>query len=140
MKSFAPDSRMYTMGGVFYPTGHMFIMYPTAEEAADAERLLLQSGWDGGPVALLTPRDIHEKIAAAVADADHMPSPGTEAATARHYEELAREGHHAILVPAPKGKDAQQVMDALRGTNISYAQRYRHFVIEDLVGHANEKN
>jgi hypothetical protein len=25
------------------------------------------------------------------------------------------------------------VMQALQGTNISYAQRYRHFVIEDLV-------
>ena len=134
MKSFAPESRMYTLGGVFYPTGHMFIMYPTADDATDAESRLLESGWDGGPICLLTPKDIHEKIAAAVEHDEGMPSPGTEAATARHYEELAREGHHAILVPAPKARDAERVMEALRGTNISYAQRYRHFVIEDLVG------
>src|SRR3954463_448325 len=109
MKSFAPESRMYTLGGVFYPTGHMFIMYPTAEEAADAEKRLLQSGWDNGPISLLTPKDIHEKIAAAVEhEGEGMPSPGTEGATARHYEELAREGHHAILVPAPKAKEAEQ--------------------------------
>lgn len=133
MKAFAPESSMYTLGGVFYPTGHMFIMYPTADDAADAERRLINSGYDVGPISLLTPGDIHEKIAAAVADEDHMPSAGTEAATARHYEELAREGHHAILVPAPKAKDAERVMDALKGTNISYAQRYRHFVIEDVV-------
>jgi hypothetical protein len=134
MKAFAPESKMYTLGGVFYPTGHMFIMYPTADEAAEAERRLIQSGFDGAAVSLLTPKDIHEKIAAAVADEDHMPSAGTEAATARHYEELARVGHHALLVPAPKAKDAEQVMAALKGTKISYAQRYRHFVIEDLVG------
>lgn len=133
MQAFAPQPRMYTLGGVFYPTGHMFIMYPTVEDTQDAERRLLEAGWDGGPISLLTPDDIHQKIAAAVADEDHLPSAGTEAATARHYEELAREGHHAILVPAPKAKDAEKVMQALKGTNISYAQRYRHFVIEDLV-------
>jgi hypothetical protein len=133
MKSFAPESRMYTLGGVFYPTGYMFIMYPTAEDAAEAEKRLLQSGWDNGPITLLTPKDIHEKIASAVEHEEGLPSPGTEAATARHYEELAREGHHAILVPAPKAKDAEQVMQALKGTNITFAQRYRHFVIEDLV-------
>jgi hypothetical protein len=133
MKAFAPESKMYTLGGVFYPTGHMFIMYPTADEALDAERRVLNSGWEGGSICLLTPKDIHEKIAAAVEHEDGLPSPGTEAATARHYEELAREGHHAILVPAPKARDAERVMEALRGTNISYAQRYRHFVIEDLV-------
>lgn len=133
MQAFAPESRMYTLGGVFYPTGHMFIMFPTIEGARDAERRLLEAGWDGGPISLLTPKDIHDKIAAAVADDDHLPSAGTEAATARHYEELAREGHHAILVPAPKAKDAEKVMQALKGMDISYAQRYRHFVIEDVV-------
>ncbi|MEJ6023475.1 RNA-binding protein [Ramlibacter sp. PS4R-6] len=141
MKAFAPDSKMYTLlGGVFYPTGHIFIMYPTAEEANDAERRLLDAGFSGDSISLLTPDDIHTKIASAVIDNDHMPSAGTEAATARHYEELAREGHHAILVPVPKAKDAELAVAALKGTNISYAQRYRLLVIEDIVGQANEKN
>ena len=134
MKAFAPESKMYTLQGVFYPTGHILVMFPTAEDALDAERRLLASGWDAGAICLLTPKDVHEKIAAALEDEDSLPSPGTEAATARHYEELAREGHHALLIPAPKAKDALKVMEALRGANMSYAQRYRHFVIEDLVG------
>jgi hypothetical protein len=133
MKAFAPESKMYTLGGVFYPTGHMFVMFPTAEDALEAERRVIASGYDSGGICLLTPKDIHEKIAAAVADEDHMPSAGTEAATALHYEELARQGHHALLIPARTAKDSEQVMQALQGTNISYAQRYRHFVIEDLV-------
>ena len=133
MKAFAPESKMYTLQGVFYPTGHVFIMFPSAEDALEGERRLLQSGFDGGALCLLTPKDIHEKIASAVEHEEGLPSPGTEAATARHYEDLAREGHHALLVPAPSTKDAEKVMDALRGANISFAQRYRHFVIEDLV-------
>jgi hypothetical protein len=133
MKDFAPDSKMYTLGGVFYPTGHMFVMFPTADDALEGERRLLQSGYEAGGICLLTPKDIHEKIAAAVADDDHLPSAGTEGETARHYEELAREGHHALLIPARSAKDADQVKAALKGANVSYAQRYRHFVIEDIV-------
>ena len=133
MKAFAPESKMFTLGGVFYPTGHVFVMFPTAQDALDAEKKLLDAGYDGGSMCLLTPKDIHEKIAAAVEDEEGLPSPGTEAATARHYEELARQGHHALLIPARTARDTEQVMQALDRAKISYAQRYRHFVIEDLV-------
>jgi hypothetical protein len=134
MKAFAPESKMFTLGGVFYPTGHVFLMFPTAEEALSAEKKLIDAGCDGGQISLLTPQDIHEKVAAGAMDVDDgLPSPGTEAATARHYEDLAREGHHALLVPAPSAKDTEHLMQALKGSKISYAQKYRHFVIEDLV-------
>jgi hypothetical protein len=133
MNSFDPQAKMYTMQGVFYPTGHVFIMVPTAQDALDAERRILDSGYSAGSLCLLTPKDIHEKIAATVEHEEGLPSPGTEAATARHYEELAREGHHGVLIPAPKTSDVEKVMQALHGANISFAQRYRHFVIEDLV-------
>jgi hypothetical protein len=134
MKAFAPEAKMFTLGGVFYPTGHVFLMFPTAEEALSAEKKLIDAGYDGGKISMLTPQDIHEKIAAGSMHADEgMPSAGTEGATALHYEQLAREGHHALMVPAPSAKDTERVMDALRGMKISYAQKYRHFVIEDLV-------
>jgi hypothetical protein len=134
MKEFAPESKMFTLGGVFYPTGHVFVMFPTSQDALDAEKMLLDAGYDGGSVCLFTPRDVHEKIAATLAQEDDgLPSPGTEAATARHYEELAREGHHALLIPARTAKDTERVMQALKRAKISYAQKYRHFVIEDLV-------
>ena len=134
MKAFAPQSKMYTMSGVFYPTGYIFLMFPTAADAAEAERKLVDAGCGGGEITLLTPQDIHEKIAPGGMHADEtLPSPGSEGATARHYEHLAREGHHALLVPAKSAKETECVMHALQGMNISYAQKYRHFVIEDLV-------
>jgi hypothetical protein len=134
MKSFAPESKMFTLGGVFYPTGHVVLMFPTAEEALAAEKKLIGAGCDSGQISLLTPQDIHEKIAAGGLHADDgLPSPGSEGATARHYEQLAREGHHALLVPAPSAKDTERIMQALQGSKITYAQKYRYFVIEDLV-------
>lgn len=133
MKTFAPDSKMFTLGGVFYPTGHMFLMFPDADEALSAEKKLIDAGYDGGQICLLTPKDIHDKVAATAMEEEGLPSPGTEAATARHYEELAREGHHALMVPARTAQDTEKVMQALKDAKISYAQKYRHFVIEDLV-------
>lgn len=134
MKSFAPESKMFTLGGVFYPTGHVFVMFPTAQDALDAEKKLIDAGYDGGQICLLTPQDIHEKIAASAFHSDEgLPSPGTEAQTAMHYEQFAREGHHALMVPAPSAKETERVMQALQGTKISFAQKYRHLVIEDLV-------
>jgi hypothetical protein len=134
MKAFAPESKMFTLGGVFYPTGHVFLMFPTAQDALDAEKMLLDAGCDSGQVSLLTPQDIHEKVAASAMHSDEgLPSPGTEAATAMHYEQLAREGHHALMVSAPSAKETERVMQALKGAKITFAQKYRHFVIEDLV-------
>jgi len=118
MKPFALESNMLTLRGVFYPTGHLFIMFPTEKDARDAENQLLHKGVRGDAVSLLTPMEIHEKIAATAV---------------REYEELAREGHHALLVRAPTERETEHVMDVLRSAKISYAQKYRHLVIEDLV-------
>src|SRR4051812_4192603 len=70
MKAFAPESKLFTFGGVFYPTGHVFLMFPTAEAALDAERKLIDAGCDGGQICLLTPQDIHEKVAAGAMHTD----------------------------------------------------------------------
>jgi len=108
-------------------------MFPSADDALDAAKKLINAGYDGGSLCLLTPKDIHDKVAATALHEEGLPSPGTEGETARHYEELAREGHHALLIPARSAKDTERVMQALKDTKISYAQKYRHFVIEDLV-------
>jgi len=133
MKPFALESNMLTLRGVFYPTGHVFIMFPTERDARDAEILLLHRGLRGDVISLLTPQEIHEKIAATAIRETALPSPGTEAQTVRHYEELALQGHHALLIRAPTENETEHVMDVLRSANISYAQKYRRLVIEDLV-------
>jgi len=133
MKPFALEPNMLTLRGVFYPTGHMFIMFPTEKDAQDAERLLLHSGVRGDAICLLTPKEIHEKIAATAYRESAMPSPGTEAQTVRHYEQLAQQGHHALLVRAPTARETEHIMEVLQSAKISYAQKYRHLVIEDLV-------
>ena len=133
MKPFVLESDMLTMGGVFYPTGYMFLMFPTENEARDAERILGEDGVSGEAVSLLTPQDIQEKLARTVGNADiPLPSAGTEADTVRQYADLASQGHYALLVHAPSGKDSDHVMELLKNSNMSFGQKYRSLVIEDL--------
>ncbi|MES2633875.1 MAG: RNA-binding protein [Pseudomonadota bacterium] len=133
MKSFVLDSSMLTMGGVFYPTGHMFMMFPTEQQARDAAQLLEADGLAGEEISLLTPQVIQEKVARTVGNADiPLPSAGTEADTVRHFLKLASEGHFALLVHAPDAKDSDRVMEVLKDANMSYGQKYRQLVIEDL--------
>ena len=134
MKPFSIEPNMLTMRGVFYPTGYMFIMFPTEKDARDAERALEDNGISGESISLLSPRDIQEKVARTVGSADiPLPSAGTEADTVRHFAQLASEGHHALMIHAPSAKLSERVMEVLKDKRMSYGQKYRHFVIEDLV-------
>ena len=133
MHAFHLERRMMSMLGGFYPTGHLFIMVPTRQCAEQAEALLTRGGCDCAQVSLLTPQDVQDVVHLFDGHDVLLPSVGTEEDTARHFAELARRGHHALLVPARNAQAVQHIMDCLREVDISCAVHYRHFVIEDLV-------
>ena len=133
MKTFVLEPKMLTMGGVFYPTCHMFLMFPSRDDAHKASQALLDDGYTGESISFVTPAQIQERIGPTIGDADmQMPSAGTEADTVRMYTQLASQGHHALMVHAPKAEQSEHIMDVLKSHTISYAQKYRRLVIEDL--------
>lgn len=135
MRQFELQPNMLTLRGVFYPIGYMFLMFPTEKDARAAEYALEEdNGHSSESVSLLSPRDIQEKIARTVGNADiPLPSAGTEADTVRHFAELASQGHWALMIHAPTAAETEHIMSVLKDFPISYAQKYRHLVIEDLV-------
>jgi hypothetical protein len=134
MKPFHLDPSMTTIRGVFYPTGYMVLMFPTEQDARAAEQKLEDNGLDGDEVSLVSPQMWQEDIARTVGNADiPLPSAGTEADTVRRFAELASKGHWALMIHAPSAKESDRVMELLKGCNMSYGQKYRHLVIEDLV-------
>jgi hypothetical protein len=133
MKSFVLDSHMTTIRGVFYPTGHVVIMLPDENAAHEACRALTHASIAGEEISLLSPEVIMDDIARTVGNADMpLPSPGTEADTVRQLTHLAAQGQWGLLVHAPHAKDSDKVMAALKGHPVTYAQKYRQLVIEDL--------
>jgi len=134
MKTFTLQPGMTTLGGVFYPTGYMVLMFPTEHDAQDAARRLDEVGLNEEAVCHASPDEFLREVLGLTGDddEDHMPSAGTESATARRFSRLARDGHHALLVHAPSARQSEHVMEVLREAHISYGQKYRHLVIEDL--------
>lgn len=132
MKPFHLDKSMMTMRGVFYPTGWMVLMFPGEQQARDAARILADRGLAEGDVMLVTPEDFRRDIFDDSDDAAILPSAGTEADTVRRFVELAREGHHGLMVHAPKHEQSDHVLEWLRGSGIVYGQKYRTLVIEDV--------
>jgi len=133
MKTFELGSSMLSLGGAFYPTGHMFLMFPSGQQALDAGKKLVDGGFTEDSLTLLTPEDILGKIVRTVGDSSALPSAGTESDTVREFAQLASRGHYALLVHAPDADQSDLAMVLLKGTNISYGQKYRMLVIEDLI-------
>jgi hypothetical protein len=135
MKAFSLASGMTNMRGVFYPTGHMVLMFPSHEDARHACELLRKDGVSEDDLCLAAPDDFERQITGATDEDDDvlLPSPGTEGDTARIFRELAHQGHHALILHATSATSSDHVLDVLRETPISYGQRYRYLVIEDLV-------
>jgi hypothetical protein len=133
MRPFHLDSDMKTMRGVFYPTGWMVLMLPGEQQAREAARLLASEGIGEDAMMLMTPHDIRRELGGASGDDNILPSAGSEGDTARRFAELAAQGHHGLMVHAPKAEDSDRVMALLKDSPVSYGQKYRTLVIEDMV-------
>lgn len=132
MTPFHFDSGMKNLLGTFYPTGWLFLMFPGDRQARDAAKLLEDKGIAGDGIMLVTPDDFRREILDTKGDDVILPSAGTEGDTVRKFNECFEKGHHGLLVHAPKAEESDRVMELLQGIDISYGQKYRKLVIEDV--------
>ncbi len=133
MRAFQLERGMKTLGGVFYPTGWMVLMFPGEQQAREAARKLADGGLLGDQMMLMTPEDFRREIGGATGDEGILPSAGTEGDTIRKMGSLAAQGHHGLLVHAPGHEESERVLRLLDGLPISLGQKYRMLVIEDVV-------
>ena len=135
MKHFSLSSGMTTIRGVFYPRGHIVLMFPTEKDAMLAAQLLRQDGVDEDDLSFSTPAEFERQMTGLCQEnADVLlPSVGTESDTALHLRQLAHEGHCALIVHAGAKLTSHHVVELLKDTHCSFGQRYRFLVIEDLV-------
>ncbi|MDB5892333.1 MAG: hypothetical protein JWP47_3164 [Polaromonas sp.] len=133
MKNFELTSDMQTMGGVFYPKGYALVMFPSADQAGQVARDLEGKAQAAGHAMLLDPQTILRDIGKVKDDSDvQLPSVGTEGATVRKYVELARRGHHGLMVKVDSDDETESLMQLARKADFSYAQRYQLLAMQDL--------
>ena len=133
MKPFVLDSSMTNMGGVFYPTGHVFALFPDEDCVRQAATALHTAGHKG-QLAYASPEVILEEIVGTLGTADApMPSVGAEGDIVRRIADLAGTGHHAMLIEMTGKDHADQLVDTVSPHGATVAFYYRTFVIEDLI-------
>lgn len=120
MKPFALEPQMLTLAGAFYPTGYLFLMFPSADDAQQVEHAMRMRDYETGETMLLEPAEV-------LHDVVHPASPA-----AQTYAELAQEGHCALMIHAPSDEESERVMEIVRAVPHSVAKKYSTLAVEDL--------
>lgn len=133
MKPLILDSTMTNMGGVFYPTGHVFALFPDEDCVRQAANALQTAGHQGD-TAYASPDVIMQEIVRTLGTADApMPSVGAEGDMVRRIADLAGKGHHGLLISMADKDNTDTLVDAITPQGAVTAFYYRTFIIEDLV-------
>lgn len=132
VKPFALDSSHTSMSGVFYPTGHVFALFPSADLASQAAKTF-ESGGNHSESAYVSPDAIQKDIVRTLGGSDPLPSVGAEGDIVRRIADLASTGHHGLLVEVGKDDDADSLRAKLQPAGAVAAFYYRTLVIEDLI-------
>ena len=132
MTPFSLDSSMTSMGGVFYPTGHVFAMVPSDDVVQAAAEALHALGY-AGAVRHATPEAILADIVPTLGvEQEELAAVGPEGEIVQRIGALAQQGHHGLLVALGRD-DAHEVADVLNAYGATAAFHYRELVIEELV-------
>ena len=133
MKPFVLDSTMTSMGGVFYPTGHVFALFPDEDCVRQAAAALDAAGHQGD-IAYASPEIILQEIVHTLGTADApLPSVGAEGDMVRRIADLAGKGHHGLLMAVTDRDSTESLVDAITPAGAVAALYYRTFIIEDLI-------
>jgi hypothetical protein len=133
MKPMILDSTMTNMGGVFYPTGHVFALFPD-EDCVRQAATALEAAGHKGELAYASPEAILADIVRTLGTADApLPSVGAEGDMVRRIADLASTGHHGLLIQMDSKDEPDTVVSAIAPEGAATAFYYRTFIIEDLV-------
>ena len=139
MKPLILDSSMTNMSGVFYPTGHVFALFPD-EDCARQAAAALHSASHQGALAHASPEFILQEIVRTLGGNDiPLPSVGAEGDMVRRIADLAGTGHHGVLICMADKDTPERVVEAIAPEGAAAAFYYRTFIIEDLVPQAPEQ-
>jgi hypothetical protein len=131
------DEEEHTSFGVFKPVGHTVISFPGADQAAEARKALGRLGIASNGIVSYTDGEMLSQIERDIHAASPLASIGQEMNLVLAHKALAEEGYHWLIVPTPDDELARQVAACVKPLGAERAQLYGHFIIEELITHAD---
>jgi hypothetical protein len=124
--------------GVFKPTGHVVLSFPTARHAQAAAEQMPGLGLPDDAVHRYTDQEMLQQIDHDRQHASALASIGQEMNLVLAHRALAERGYHWLVVRAADDEVARRVADVARRCGAERAQAYGRFVIEELISHPDD--
>jgi hypothetical protein len=119
--------------GVFKPVGHVVLAYRSAPDLQAAMAALLAQGFAAPDLVSYTPEEMASQVRAELPRAGLLASLGQDLNLIKAHLALAEAGCSFLVVKAPNEALADQVAATARTTKAVTAQRYGHFMVEELI-------
>jgi len=121
-----------TSFGVFSPTGHVVMAFPSDADAERARQLLLDNGFRTEDV---THYGNAEVMAELQKSEEHAVDPlqiGQEVAKVDEYLGMAKQGNGFLVLHAPDDDTAKSAVAIVRPCGLKFAEKYNRLTIEAL--------
>jgi hypothetical protein len=125
--------RLPTSFGVFKPVGWLMVGVPTRVDADALATALAAAGWPAGALQLFTPSQVLPGLEAMLDNEGLLADFGFEIVLVRRYVELAKLGHHWLLVKVDGSAQAATAADLARLSHAALAIHYRLLTVEELI-------
>ncbi len=125
--------------GVFKPTGHIVISFPSGQQADAAAKALADAGTPASGVRRFTDQEMLAQIDADLQHASPLASVGQELNLIKAHRALAERGYHWLVVAAQDDARARKVADLARAQGAERAQLYGRFIIEELINEPGDQ-
>ncbi len=122
--------------GVFKPVGHVVITFRTAGDLQAAEAALHEQGFAASEMVRYTPAEMIAQVDAEVGKASPLAALGQDLNLIKAHRELAQDGCSFLVVHAPEQAHVDKVNAVAHTLKAVAAQRYGHFVTEELIDEA----
>lgn len=133
MKPLVIDSTLTSLGGIFYPTGQVFALFPD-EDCVRQAAAALQAAGHQGDTAYASPDVILQEVVRPLGTADApLPSAGAEGDMVRRIADLAGSNHHGLLISMAELDTTDRLTKAIAPEGAVTAFYYRAFTVEDLI-------
>ena len=121
------------VNGVFMPTGHVVISFPTPDDMAVAMRDLRERGLGEEAMTTYTAQEMQDQSRRDLEGATALASLGQDLNLVKAHLELAEAGYHFLVVEAGDDGLLEDVKQAARAHRAERAQSYGRFTIEELI-------
>jgi hypothetical protein len=119
--------------GIFYPTGYIVAGFPPSASAQDAQRVLQERGFAGDDVTYVAAAQMASEAERNLESPSLFASMGSSLQVRQKQLELAQDGWNFLLIKAGADDAEQRAVEALAGSGVGYAIKYRALIIENVM-------